>query len=118
MPRLAIVLSACILLGFTAPAAADGDAPSAAGAIVKGKDEDAVTAIMRSFTKALKVKCNHCHVREDGKFDYKKWTKKKRIALYMHTEYVEKLKNADGPIACNTCHRGRQAFLKKVASGD
>jgi len=118
MPRFAAALSVCLLFTFAGSAVAD-DAPSRAGAIVKGKDEDAVADIMKTFNKALKVKCNFCHVREDGKFNYKKWTKHKRVALHMHTEYVAKLKNAEGgSINCNTCHQGRKTFLKKVAKGD
>jgi hypothetical protein len=90
--------------------------PAGAGAIVGGKDEEAVTQIMRSFTKAMGKKCNYCHVRSEGKFEYKKWTKRKRIALWMYTHFVQKLKDSDGnPVTCGTCHPGKAKFLRAVA---
>jgi hypothetical protein len=110
------VVGAAILLVH---AAAWADKPSRAGAIVGGKDEDAVTDIMKAFTKALGVKCNHCHAREGGKFDYGKWTKHKRLALWMYVNFNQKLKQADGgALNCNTCHQGKAKFLKSALAGD
>jgi hypothetical protein len=121
MKRIAIVLMLCVPLGAPGLAAADDaeDGPKGAGAIVKGKDEEAITQLMRGFNKALKVKCNFCHVRVAGKFQFKKWTKKKRVALWMHNEFVAKLKKADGgDMTCNTCHQGRKRWLRKIAKGE
>jgi hypothetical protein len=108
-------IPAVLLLAMAAAPASAVKKPEEAGAIVKGKDEDAILVIMRGFTKALGVKCNYCHVKEEGKFDYPQWTKRKRIALWMHLQFVQKLKQADGTeVTCNTCHQGKRKILRRA----
>jgi tetratricopeptide (TPR) repeat protein len=76
---------------------------------------------MRSFTRALGVRCTYCHVGEDGKplstFDFpsdeKPEKQKARAMLRMvgaiNGEYLTKLASRRTPpvvVACVTCHRG------------
>jgi hypothetical protein len=115
MKFLALVIAGVTMMWV---AAAGADAPPGAGAIVGGKDEDAITEIMNGIKEALGVQCTHCHVRKEGKFDYKKWTGHKRIALWMYVNVVQKMKNADGSaLTCNNCHNGKAKFLKKIEKG-
>jgi hypothetical protein len=110
-----LAIPATLLCSMVAATAWAVQKPEEAGAIVKGKDEDAILLIMRGFTKALGVKCNFCHVKEEGKLDYPKWTRRKRIALWMHVHFVQKLRQADGSdVTCNTCHQGKRKILGRA----
>ena len=76
---------------------------------------------MRSFTRALGVRCTYCHVGKEGEplssFDFPsddKQTKTKaremlRMVGAINTEYLTKLPDRRTPaisVACTTCHRG------------
>ena len=76
---------------------------------------------MRSFTRALGVRCTYCHVGNEGEplssFDFAsddKQTKTKaremlRMVGAINTEYLTKLPERRTPainVACTTCHRG------------
>jgi tetratricopeptide (TPR) repeat protein len=76
---------------------------------------------MGSFTRALGVRCNYCHVGNEGeplsKYDFAsddKQTKTKardmlRMVGAINTEYLTKLPDRRTPtinVACMTCHRG------------
>lgn len=118
-PLVALALTVACAIAVPAVAGAAEEAPAGAGSILK-KDMDETTArdIMRSFNKALGVKCNYCHVKTGKKFDYEVWTPRKRIALRMHTDFVEKLKGEGGAaVTCNTCHQGRKKWLKQIGKG-
>lgn len=119
MHRLFVLVAALVVGGMPALALAGDDAPAEAGSILtKGMDEKTASDLMRSFNQALGVKCNHCHVKTGKKFDYERWTKRKRIALRMYTDFVAKLKTqAGGAVTCNTCHQGRTTWLKKIGKG-
>lgn len=69
--------------------------------------------LMPQISKWLGVTCGYCHVAGD----FEKMTKKKRIALYMKTEFMEKLQTHDGQnITCFTCHQGKAEFLGQTGA--
>lgn len=87
--------------------------------------------IMRGFTEALGVRCQHCHVSDGAEplpvFDFaddSKTTKKTarlmmRLVEDINAEYLKQLPTAPDPptrLACATCHRGltRPALLRQV----
>jgi len=73
---------------------------------------------MKSFTSALGVRCQHCHLGEEGKplttFDFVSDTKAAkqtaRVMLQMvqaiNNEHLAKVANKFTPVNCNTCHHG------------
>lgn len=74
--------------------------------------------VMKSFTSALSVRCQHCHIGEEGKplttFDFVsdvKTTKQTaRVMLQMvqaiNNEHLAKVANKSMQVSCNTCHHG------------
>jgi len=73
---------------------------------------------MKNFTSSLGVRCQHCHIGEEGKplttFDFvsdAKTTKQTaRVMLQMvqaiNNEHLVKVANKSTPVNCNTCHHG------------
>jgi len=116
MMRFLLLTGGALLLLITSVVSAGK--PEGAGTWIEGKDKEDIQLMMRSVNKALGVKCNHCHVRKEGKFQYDKWTPRKRVALFMYLNYVRKLQRRGGKsLSCRTCHRGKASFLKKIAKG-
>lgn len=86
-------------------------------------------AVMTGFTRALGVRCNHCHVGEEGQplatFDFAsdENPNKDRAREMMrmmgsigeHLAAVEPSGEARIDISCNTCHRGRPRPLTLAA---
>jgi hypothetical protein len=71
--------------------------------------DDALEIVMKSFTKALGVKCKDCHAD-----DYTTDTPEKRVAQKMWDEFVRKLTLPDGkPLYCDSCHQGSSTFLDR-----
>lgn len=83
--------------------------------------KDALVNVMKSFTSGLGVRCNFCHVGEEGQplskynfvSDEKDNKKKARIMLKMvhdiNTKYLSELSEFSSDIIqvkCVTCHRG------------
>lgn len=73
---------------------------------------------MKGFTSALSVRCQYCHIGEEGKplttFDFvadTKTTKQTaRVMLQMvqaiNNDHLAKVANKSMTVACNTCHHG------------
>jgi len=73
---------------------------------------------MKNFTSALGVRCQHCHIGEEGKplttFDFVSDTKTTkqtaRVMLQMvqaiNNEHLTKVANKSTQVNCNTCHHG------------
>lgn len=73
---------------------------------------------MKGFTSSLGVRCQHCHIGEEGKplttFDFVSDTKTTkqtaRVMLQMvqaiNKEHLPKVANPSMPVGCNTCHHG------------
>jgi predicted metal-binding protein len=82
---------------------------------------DELIAIMRGYTKALGVKCEHCHVRipnapadgEDMDFpnDSKPEKQVARVMIEMtrdlNRNYISKVNEYSIDVSCITCHRGK-----------
>ena len=75
-------------------------------------------ATMRGFTRALGVKCDHCHVRptpEAKELDFPLDAKpEKNVARTMirmtrriNSDYISKVDEGDKKVGCWTCHRGK-----------
>ncbi len=74
--------------------------------------------IMKGYTRALGVRCQHCHVRtaETPKeiFDFPSDANPKkndarvmmRMTERINTQYVAKINDAHTTVSCWTCHRG------------
>jgi Photosynthetic reaction centre cytochrome C subunit len=136
----AFLLASCAPVNTTAPAAAPQAAaqtPSPAGfknlqVLPRDITRDQLLAVMRSFTRSLDVRCNHCHVvtatTPKEELDFPADTKEeKRIARVMiqmtrqiNDEWLERVEQIEGPaetekdasgaaqprVGCWTCHRG------------
>ena len=65
--------------------------------------------VMKLFSKALGVKCAHCHEE-----DMAAPTPDKKVAERMWNEYVRGLAFQDGaPLFCDSCHQGRALQLDR-----
>ena len=80
---------------------------------------DELIATMRTFSRSLGTRCEHCHVQTattpkevfDFASDQKQEKKVARTMLLMtqhiNNDYVAKLEDEHGPrVTCGTCHRG------------
>jgi len=78
--------------------------------------KDSLMGLMKSYNKALGVKCNHCHSKDKSADDvYAKEIT--RHMIKMTDELNEKAFNPIGPefqnaINCATCHRGSTSPMK------
>lgn len=96
--------------------AGGGQAPPAPRNLQVLKPQE-VGAAMRSFTAALGVQCNYCHVMEparDMASDDKQTKKTARVMLQMVGHVNEMLETGIGKpaaevskVQCATCHRGK-----------
>ena len=60
--------------------------------------------VMKTFTKALGVRCGDCHVEAD----FGAPTPRKAIAANMWTHFVRDVSMANGaPVYCDSCHQGK-----------
>lgn len=86
--------------------------------------EDELMDVMNSFTRALGVNCNRCHLKEESGLTYyaSDTLELKRIARYMmkmtktiNETLIAKIDDSGEPkveVRCYTCHRGkRQPYL-------
>ena len=91
----------------------------------KNMSGDEVVAVMRTFSKSLGVKCNHCHAQrkdDEKKLDFASDEKhEKTIARKMmkmtgdiNKKYIAKIGDLE-KITCVTCHMGH---LKPIISVD
>jgi len=76
--------------------------------VLKGLSRSQVITLMRSWSEALGVECNFCHVRP-----FEADTPRKAVARLMQREYVAGMKHKDGrALSCQDCHRGQPNFLR------
>lgn len=84
----------------------------------KDIDRKALIDQMKSFTQALGVRCQHCHVGEEGaslsSFDFASDQKKSkatartmiRMTEEINRTFLSKLEGKSAQVQCVTCHRG------------
>ena len=76
--------------------------------VLKGMSRSQVITVMQSWSEALGVECNFCHVRP-----FEADTPRKVVARLMQREYVEGMKHRDGrALSCQDCHQGQPNFLR------
>ena len=125
-PAVVGVLLAAACMGGSAPAEAQGFPPSKFQNLqIFPKDErpDVVIAAMKNFTRALGVRCQFCHVGEEGmpleKFDFVADSKPAkqtarammRMAAEINGHVAKAIPDAAAKgyqVTCWTCHRGSQ----------
>jgi hypothetical protein len=78
---------------------------------------DNYRAAMQSFTQALGVQCDFCHV-QDRSSDEKDEKKMARMMLTMTREINAKFPDGKNHVACYTCHRGSQTPLMAPPAAD
>lgn len=104
-----------------------GQPPQNLKVLPKDIARPALTAIMRGYTEALGVKCNHCHVEDMAQRasddNPKKDIARKMIKMTMdiNATYLQGVGQPAMPdqpkVTCFTCHRG-QVTPAKSASGN
>lgn len=134
------LLPLLVLLGCTATGTQPATAPAATSAhknlkvLPQDISREQLLAVMRTFTRGLGVKCNHCHVvtattpKEvlDFPSDAKEEKRVARVMIQMtnqiNREWLERVEEAEGHheeaapaagtltqprVGCWTCHRGQ-----------
>jgi len=77
---------------------------------------DQVRPMMRSFTVALGVECNYCHVRPDFSSDENPKKNVARMMLTMVHDINAKFPDGKEHVTCYTCHRGAAMPLTAPAA--
>lgn len=73
-------------------------------------DAKTLRDVMNTFTKALGVKCSHCHEK-----DFRAPTANKKIATHMWNDFTRGLAlDGGGLLYCDSCHGGRAQFLDRT----
>ena len=81
--------------------------------VLKGQPAGRIPNIMGTFTRALGVRCDFCHVPGEWEKDDKDMKKAARDMIHMTQDINSDLKKmqtiaADNPsVGCSTCHRGQ-----------
>jgi hypothetical protein len=81
--------------------------------VLKGQPAGRILNIMGTFTRALGVRCDFCHVPGEWEKDDKDMKKAARDMVHMTNDINAELKKiqtiaADKPaVGCSTCHRGQ-----------
>ena len=126
---LVTTVMVCGLLVAGARAAAQQTPPPPQNLKVLPKDiaRPALTAIMRGYTAALGVQCNHCHVEDNTKRasdeNPKKDIARKMIKMTMdiNATYLQGVGDPALPdqpkVTCYTCHRGAVKPLTAAGGG-
>jgi hypothetical protein len=81
--------------------------------VLKGQTAGHIPNIMGTFTRALGVRCDFCHVPGEWEKDDKDMKRAARDMIHMTVDINSELKKiqtiaADNPaVGCSTCHRGQ-----------
>lgn len=75
---------------------------------LKGMPESQLLPVMQLMRTALGIKCDYCHIAENGKYqlDDKPAKQTARKMIQMTFEINKTNFNGDTEVTCNTCHRG------------
>ncbi len=96
MLRRALIAACLLALPMTAQ-------PQSAAAAERTKEElKALKKVMKKWSKALGVKCKHCHNTKD----FSEWTARREVGMAMQELFGKKLKPLEGTTAvtCGDCH--------------
>jgi len=76
--------------------------------VLKGVPSTELPAIMHFMRASLGVRCEYCHVAEEGKYrlDEKKEKQRAREMILMTRQLNQENFGGANAITCNTCHRG------------
>ncbi len=124
MRVMLIVAAAALTLAGAEPRAQGGFPPASFAnlrVLPKGSTPASVIGQMKSFTGALGVRCQHCHVGEEGmpldKFDFVSDSKPAKAAARAMLKLVADINTTldrdwpgsgkSGRVSCITCHAGR-----------
>jgi hypothetical protein len=118
MPPIETAVNPQIVATLAAAGLTVDNLPADLDAIKNDPNHAKLHAVMKSFTIALGVGCDGCHVKTDAGpmgMDFDAATPRKNVAKKMWSEFVAKLSKKDGSaIYCDTCHEGKAVFLDRV----
>ena len=99
---LRTTLLTAFLTATTVAAVAVLPARTAHGAERTKEELAALKKVMKEWSRALGVKCNHCHNTKD----FKEWTARREVGLAMSELFPKKLKPLPGTqaVTCSDCH--------------
>src|SRR5262249_39828374 len=79
--------------------------------VLNGMPQSQLIPAMNFFSASLGVRCNHCHVNQNGQLDYASDEKEEkqtaRVMIKMVLDPNKTSFRGSPQIACYTCHRGR-----------
>jgi collagenase-like PrtC family protease len=78
----------------------------------RGTSSSEVKRLMRTFNKALGVKCGHCHDMSDMSVDTPKKETARQMMRMVQTINGKYLPRARNQVDCATCHGGRKTPSK------
>ena len=120
---MAVAVTRTSAQGGQAAPPAQGAPPQNLQVLPKEMTRAEVTALMRTFTAALGIQCNHCHVgtpQERFKDDQPaKATARKMIKMVMeiNEDPLGVKKGEPNKVTCYTCHRGAVKPLTAPPAG-
>ena len=100
------------------PQEAPKKAPQAPKNLKILKAEDLRSGVMRQYTQALGVTCDHCHVQGDRASDEKPQKETARMMIAMVNDINAKFPDAAAKthVTCYTCHNGKVTPLTAPAA--
>lgn len=87
--------------------------------VLKGMPESQLLPVMHLMRTALGVRCDYCHVAENGKYqlDDKPAKQTARRMIQMVFDINKANFNGETEVTCNTCHRGSTKPVRTPAIG-
>ncbi len=85
-----------------------------ASRLMEGVERKDIMRVMKGFTKALDVKCQFCHEKNDkGRMDPTIPTSHRTIARFMFENFTQFQRINDSAVNCASCHQGKTEFLPR-----
>jgi hypothetical protein len=73
-----------------------------------GMDKKDIKPIMKSWSKALGVECDHCHSDDGAAIDTENKEVARTMFKMMSAMNAKYFKKGDDKLTCNTCHQGNK----------
>lgn len=93
--------------GWLGPPRADAAGMKNLQVLARDTSSKDVKRLMRTFTKALGVKCRHCHDMDDMSADTPKKETARQMMRMVRTINKKYLARSRHEVDCATCHRGK-----------